>query len=359
MAASTVFLFRTRSSFVLLSCLIILILAGSTAGQPTTHSNDVVGVTPDQSRDPSLAEAEDARVQTVLIALGVPSVAQTETRPRPHGRLNIIPGTDRRDLSETRAFDFKEPFHRELRFPVSERFEIPRSIDPYWRPLPAPKRFRTEDLRTEGDDSQNGTSNKFHWKPAVLQSLLIQSVQHVYAIAVQERMRRELKGPFFKDWFRSVSNIHGWDDGNRFFTNYIAHPMQGAMTGFIFVQNHDRLKRQKFGESKTYWIDRLKAMAWSAAWSTQWEIGPFSQASIGNVGLKKGMAFVDIVVTPTIGTAWLIVEEAFDRYIIRHLEKRTNFVVKMFLRTLLNPMRGVANTLRFKEPWNRDRPFGS
>jgi hypothetical protein len=135
--------------------------------------------------------------------------------------------------------------------------------------------------------------------------------------------------------------------------------MQGGMTGFIYLQNHDRLKRQKFAESKTYWIDRLKAMAWSAAWSTQWEIGPFSQASIGNVGLKKGMAYVDLVITPTVGTAWMIVEEALDRYVIRHLEKRTNFVVKMFLRTLLNPMRGVANTLRFKEPWNRDRPFGT
>jgi len=333
-----------------------MILAGSVIGQ-TAHGSDVVGEFSEFVSGSPAVEGDDSCVQTVSLALGVPSAAQTETRPRAQGPLIVIPEMDRRSLSDVRAFDSTEPFRPELRFPVRERFEVPRSKDPYWRPPPT--RFGAEDLSIDDDDSQNGASNKFHWRPAVLQSLLIQSVQHSYAIAFQEKTRRELKGPFFKDWFQSVRNIHGWDDGNRFFTNYIAHPMQGAMTGFIFVQNHDRLKRQKFGESKTYWIDRLKAMAWSAAWSTQWEIGPFGQAAIGNVGLKKGMAFVDMVVTPTIGTAWMIVEEALDRYIIRHLEKRTNFVVKMFLRTLLNPMRGVANTLRFKEPWNRDRPFGT
>jgi hypothetical protein len=135
--------------------------------------------------------------------------------------------------------------------------------------------------------------------------------------------------------------------------------MQGGLTGFIFVQNHDRLKKQKFAESKTYWVDRLKTLAWAAAWSTQWELGPMSQASIGNVGLKKGMAFVDLTITPTVGTGWMISEEAIDRYIIRHLEKKTNFVVKIFLRTLLNPMRSVANALRWKQPWYRDRPFGT
>src|SRR5690606_10899384 len=208
-----------------------------------------------------------------------------------------------------------------------------------------------DDPDSDPAGTQNGVSNKFHWKRAIFQSLLIQTVQHGYAVTIQGKTQRELKGPFIKDWLRSVRNLHGWDDGNRFFTNYVAHPMQGGMTGFIYLQNHDRLKRQKFAESKTYWVDRLKAMAWSAAWSTQWEIGPYGQAAIGNVGLKKGMAYVDLVVTPTVGTGWMVIEEALDRYVIRHLEKKSPFVLKIFLRTLLIPMRGVANTLRWKEPW--------
>ena len=144
---------------------------------------------------------------------------------------------------------------------------------------------------------------------------------------------------------------------NKFFTNYVAHPMQGGMTGFIFVQNHDRAKKQKFGESKQYWKDRFKAFVWSAAWSTNWELGPISQSSIGNVGLYDHQGYVDLVITPTVGTGWLLTEEALDRYVIRHLEMRGPGIKKL-VRTFLNPMRSVANLLRLKEPWYRDRPFG-
>ncbi|MDM7921258.1 MAG: hypothetical protein QUS14_03075, partial [Pyrinomonadaceae bacterium] len=90
------------------------------------------------------------------------------------------------------------------------------------------------------------------------------------------------------------------------------------------------------------------------AWSTNWELGPISQSSIGNVGLYGGMAWVDLVVTPTAGTAWVITEEALDRYIIRHYEGKSR-AMKMFLRSFLNPMRTMANLLRLKRPWYRDR----
>ncbi len=215
---------------------------------------------------------------------------------------------------------------------------------------------------SEGAGSDDGEiksppRDRFHWKSAFLQSAVIQGLQHAYALGFQEKTRRALKGPFFKDYINSVKALAGWDDGNRFFTNYIAHPAQGGMTGFIFVQNHDRAKRQKFGESKQYWKDRLTAFAWSTAWSTNWELGPISQSSIGNLGLHGGMAYVDLVITPTVGTGWLVGEEALDRYVIRHIEKRS-FLFKVFARTFLNPMRAVANTLRLKEPWYRDRPPG-
>ncbi len=222
----------------------------------------------------------------------------------------------------------------------------------------APKRF-TPSHGDESDDSdaKSPPLERFHWKPAIVQSLLIQGFQHGYALAAQEKMRRALKGPFFKDYINSLKGLAGWDDGNRFFTNYVAHPAQGGMTGFIFVQNHDRVKKQKFAESKQYWKDRLSALVWSTAWSTNWELGPISQSSIGNLGLKGGMGYVDLVITPTVGTVWLISEEAIDRYIIRHIEKK-NFLFKIAVRIFLNPMRSVANALRFKEPWYRDRPFG-
>ncbi len=209
----------------------------------------------------------------------------------------------------------------------------------------------------DDDNEHPMPRERFHWKPAIEQSLMFLGVQHGYALIFQEKTRRALKGPFFRDYWHSIKGTSGWDDGNRFFTNYIAHPMQGGLTGFIYVQNHDRLRRQVFAESRQYWRDRAKAFVWSAAWSTQFELGPISQSSIGNVGMYGKMGYVDLVITPTVGTAWLVSEEAIDRYLIRHVETRA-FLLKVTLRIFLNPMRTMANVLRFREPWYRDRPFG-
>jgi hypothetical protein len=206
-------------------------------------------------------------------------------------------------------------------------------------------------------DKNAGKGEGFNWRAAFSQSLAFLGVQHGYALVFQKKTRQALKGEFFNNWGNSVRNLSGWDDGNRFFTNYIAHPMQGSLTGFIYVQNSPQARRQEFGKSPEYWRSRMKAMLWSTAWSTQFELGPISQASIGNIGLKGHQAWGDIVITPTIGTAMMITEEALDRYLIKSIERRTNnFYIKIFSRMLFNPTRIFANLLRFKEPWYRDRP---
>jgi len=205
-----------------------------------------------------------------------------------------------------------------------------------------------------------GKRESFNWRGAFSQSFIFLGVQHGYALVFQEKTRRALKGKFWKDYGGSVKALRGWDDGNRFFTNYIAHPMQGALTGFIYVQNSPQARRQQFGKSKAYWNSRMKAMLWTTAWSTQFEIGPISQASIGNVGLYDKQTWVDLVITPTVGTGVMIGEDALDRYLLRTIERRTNnFWVKIFMRMLFNPTRNFSNMLRFKEPWYRDRPPGS
>lgn len=196
--------------------------------------------------------------------------------------------------------------------------------------------------------------NGINWSAAFKQSLLFLGVQHGYALT-QEKTRRSLKGKFFKDYVDSVKSLHGWEDGGRFFTNYIAHPMQGSFTGFILVQNDRKGRKTEFGGSKEYWHSRLKALAWSAAWSTQFEIGPISQASIGNVGLSGKQTYVDIVITPTVGFGLMLAEDAADKYLIKGIEHKTNnYYVKIFSRMLLNPTRTMANLTRFKLPWYRD-----
>ncbi|MCA1602518.1 MAG: hypothetical protein LC776_13025 [Acidobacteria bacterium] len=179
----------------------------------------------------------------------------------------------------------------------------------------------------------------------------------------QEKTVTRLGGPFFKDWDDSVRGIRGWRDGDSAFTNYVAHPMQGGLTGRIFVNNSDHAKRQEFGLSKGYWSSRLRAAAWSTVWSLQFEIGPISEASIGNVGTfkKNGYstgAYVDLVVTPTIGTGVLIAEDAVDKYVLRKwLERKSGDKVTTkikIMRSVLTPTTAFANILRWKVPWRRD-----
>lgn len=216
---------------------------------------------------------------------------------------------------------------------------------------PAPAGVAAPAASSPVDESVDKGRAGFRWGDAFKQSLLFLSVQHGYALT-QPKTRRALHGPFLKDYFRSVRSLHGWADGGRFFTNYLAHPMEGSLLGYIQVQNDPAGAGLKFAEPG-YWRSRMKAMAWSAAWSTQFEIGPISQASIGNVGEHGKQTYVDIVVTPTVGTALLFAEDIVDRYVVERLERRGKYA-RIFGRMALNPTRTAANLLRFQKPWHRD-----
>ncbi|HEX7313432.1 MAG TPA: hypothetical protein VF297_05900 [Pyrinomonadaceae bacterium] len=209
-----------------------------------------------------------------------------------------------------------------------------------------------ETLEATAQGVETRAGRGFRWGAAFRQSMAFLSIQHAYALT-QPKTRKDLHGPFFKDYFRSVRALHGWADGGRFFTNYIAHPLEGSLYGFIQVQNDPAGARLRVGDAG-YWRSRMKALAWSAAWSTQFEIGPLSQASIGNVGLHGKQTYVDIVMTPTAGIAFLVAEDTLDRFVIQRLEQRGKYA-RIFARMLLNPTRTTANLLRLKKPWYRDR----
>lgn len=205
---------------------------------------------------------------------------------------------------------------------------------------------------------------KFAWGKALRESAIFLGIQHSVLIGIQPWTRYELRGPLVKDYFRSIKGIRSWDDGDPFIDNYIGHPIQGALTGYIQVQNDPRGKRQQFGMHKEYWKSRLKAMAFSAAYSTQFEIGPFSEASIGNSGgksyidhrgkLTTGMGYVDLVVTPIGGMGWQVMEDILDRHISERVERAGHRKWANFFRVALNPARTAANLLRLKKPWHRD-----
>jgi hypothetical protein len=164
-----------------------------------------------------------------------------------------------------------------------------------------------------------------------------------------------LGGPFFKDYGDSLKGLGGWKDGDNVWTNYALHPMQGSVSGYLFLFNDAEGSAAEFGRSREYWRSRLKAMGFAAIYSTQFELGPISEASIGNVGKVRGtMGLVDLIVTPLGGFGWMLAEDALDRFVVRRLEQkyRKRGLIRVF-RVLLNPTRSFANLMRLRLPWYR------
>ena len=233
----------------------------------------------------------------------------------------------------------------------SEKIRLPSAMQD---PFPPESR--------NGNGVQAGKAKGFDWKGAAKQSLFLLAIMHSFNIGTDAGTREELRGPFFKDYFQSVRNLRGWDDGDPFIADYIGHPMQGAVAGYIQVQNDPKGRVQEFAMRRAYWNSRLKAAGFAILFSTQWELGPLSEASLGNIGKKPfensphPMAWVDIVITPTVGTAWLVGEDMLDRFVIYKLENKfSNRMLRVLIRSFLNPSRSMANILRFEYPWYRDR----
>jgi len=221
--------------------------------------------------------------------------------------------------------------------------------------LPAPPLY--------SDPAQQGTYvvKRFHVGRAILQSFYFTALMNAWRIAVEPSTRKDLKGPFWSDYVASVESLRGWRDGDEFYVNYVGHPMQGAVSGFIQIQNDERSTGLQIGKNPEYWKSRLRAMGWAALISCQFELGPFGEASIGNVGLKPSnksphpMAYVDLVITPTIGLAWILGEDLVDRYVLLRMESRvSNRWVRAFARIFLTPSRSFANLFRGEKLFYRE-----
>jgi len=192
-------------------------------------------------------------------------------------------------------------------------------------------------------------------KAVIVDSLKLLGIEHSARITFQEKTRRGLGGDFWADYKRSVRWPDQWEDTDSWMVNYIGHPLHGAAAGYIWLDHDPRGRPQEFGLSSGYWASRWRSVAWSAAYSVQFEIGPLSEASIGNVGMNpKTTGWVDYVVTPAGGLAILLAEDALDRFVVRWVESRTrNRFYRASLRMLFGPARALANAATNKAPWQR------
>jgi hypothetical protein len=197
-------------------------------------------------------------------------------------------------------------------------------------------------------------------RKAIIGSLRLLLVEHGTRIAFQPKTRRELGGPFLKDYRRSVKLPRTWEDGDRWYVNYIGHPIHGAAAGFVWRQNHGDASSRTFGASGAYWASLARAGAWIGVYSFEFEFGPLSEASIGNVGLHANTTgWVDHAVTPLVGFGMMAAEDALDRYFIAFVDRHVGFrPLRIACRIIFNPARSLANAVDGHAPWYRaDRPL--
>jgi len=248
--------------------------------------------------------------------------------------------------------------------PVPVRAEVPRAFRGLFTPessLPAPTlpeagqstAFVLLDPIPPADPATTPSPEKgsIAWRSLLRDSLVLLMVQHAYRIGFEDGTRENLGGPFFEEWFASVGTLCCWDDGDRMTTNYMWHPLLGSAAAFVFANNHGASQETPIGNTSRYWKAKGAQGIYSFVYSLNFELGPLSEASIGNVGLKPGeMTYCDVVVTPAIGLLISIGEDAARLHVIDRV-KRSHRYWGNTLAVLLNPTRSVANVMGGKVPW--------
>jgi Lipid A 3-O-deacylase (PagL) len=169
-------------------------------------------------------------------------------------------------------------------------------------------------------------------------------------------------------WTRYVNSVVGykysvWSDGNPMLDDYVGHPLMGDITNFLWIQNDPKGMTLEFSNTRPYWISRLRAMGFSAVYSTEWKLGPIGESGVGHQGdhlsdedgrIRNETGFVSLVTTPVGGTVWTVAEDVMDKYVVRHLENFNRNPFMLMGYSFLTPGHTTGNLLRFRPPWYRD-----
>lgn len=190
-------------------------------------------------------------------------------------------------------------------------------------------------------------------------SLKLLTIEHGLRLTFQPKTRDAMDGHFWRDYRRSLRVPGQWEDGDSWWVNYIGHPIHGAAAGYIWIEHAGR-RYPDISLDPGYWASRAEAIAWAAGYSVQFEFGPLSEASIGNVGLRPDTTgWVDHVVTPVGAFGLIVAEDALDRFFVKWVEARTpNRFFRAALRLTFNPGRTLSNATTGHLPWYREgRPL--
>lgn len=205
-----------------------------------------------------------------------------------------------------------------------------------------------------------------HWRQLLISSAVFITWQNT-ANAYSSYWYREetMTG---KWWDRYINSVTGykfsvWSDGNPMLDDYIGHPFMGAITNSLWIQNDPKGMTLDVSNTWPYWRSRLRALAYSTVYSTEWKLGPIGESGVGHMGdhvsydngrVRNETGFVSLVTTPVGGTLWTMTEDVMDRKVIRRLEGFSHNPFLLMGYSFLTPGRTTGNLLRFRPPWYRD-----
>lgn len=174
-------------------------------------------------------------------------------------------------------------------------------------------------------------------------------------------------------WDRYINSAAGWrwnvwSDDNPFLDDYVGHPMMGAITNSIWIQNDPRSMTVVQSNTWPYWRRMLRAGAFSTAYSFEWKLGPTGEAAIGHNGdhyfydnsydngkvQTNETGWVELVTTPIGGALWTMAEDTLDKYVVTPVEAGGRNPFALLGISFLEPAHATANILRFRPPWYRD-----
>ncbi len=231
---------------------------------------------------------------------------------------------------------------------------------------------------------------KIQWKPMLIQSLEFTVFQHAWRAAFDPGLRYLISHkPFWHDYGVSLTDYHmnHWSDGDDFIVNDVGHPLEGGVYGRLFLQN-DPKSFVEIGRHNGYWTSRLQSLAWMTLWSTQFEVGPLSETTIGNQGgfyysigcgtnkaclttppysagankytgiggITNNTGWTDFIITPVVGLGWVVAEDAIDRYIVTPIAREHRILGGRILRSALEPTRSMGALFAGKFPWMLPAP---
>jgi len=220
-------------------------------------------------------------------------------------------------------------------------------------------------------DTTHARQCRVHWHQLIISTTLFNAFEDAGNLYTGYWYRWETThGDWFDRWIDSAADWRWnvWNDANPVLDDYVGHPMMGAITNDVWIQNDPKSVRVEPSNTWPYWRRLLRAGAFSAAYSFWWKLGPAGEASIGHNGdhyyydnsykngteLTNETGWVTLVTTPVGGVLWTMGEDEMDRHVVAPAEGAGRNPFGMLGLSFLEPAHATANILRFRPPWYRD-----